>query len=359
MKIFRNVALILLIILSIFIISIGVFFNINISAMDKKDTTNVIVVIPSKTTTKEIGKILEKEELIRNANFFYVYAKIYKINDMKASTYELNKSMDLKEIVETLQKGNSYNPNAINITFQEGINMRKVASIIANKTNNTEDDVYNKLKDQDYLDKIINKYWFLTDSIKNKNLYYSLEGYLYPNTYTLESKNASVEDIFKVMLDETDKKLTPLKGEIEKSNKSVHEILTLASIVELEGVTDEDRKGIASVFYNRLNKKMSLGSDITTYYALKVELNERGLTDKEFNTANPYNTRGPQMEGKIPVGPVSNPSISSINAVVYPADTENYYFVADKNRKVYFTKTYKEHLAKIKELKAKGVWLEW
>lgn len=359
MKIFRNVALVLLIILSIFIIAIGVYFNINISPMDKDSNELIMVVIPSGTSTKGIGDILEKEGLIRNAHFFSVYSKIYKINDLKASTYELSPSMDLETIIKVLQEGNSYNPDALSITFQEGINMRKVAKIIADKTNNSEEDVFNKLNDQDYLDKLIATYWFLSEDIKNNDIYYSLEGYLYPETYFLENKDASVEDIFKLMLEQTDKVLTPLRSKIEEENITVHELLTLASIVELEGVTTEDRQNIASVFYNRLDSNMSLGSDVTTYYAFKVEMNERDLRTDEINTYNPYNTRGPQMEGKIPVGPVSNPSIDSIEAVLNHKDTDYLYFVADKNRKVHFTKTYAEHEAKIQELKDEGAWLEW
>lgn len=359
MKIFRNVALILLIVLALFIIVIGVYFNINLSPMDKDSDKLIMVVIPSGTSTKGIGEILEEEGLIRNAHFFSIYAKIYKINDLKASTYELSPSMNLEEIIDVLQKGNSYNPDAISITFQEGINMRKVASIIADKTNNSEEDVFNKLSDQDYLDRVIASYWFLSEDIKNSNIYYSLEGYLYPDTYFLESKDTSVEDIFKLMLDQTDKVLTPLRSKFEEENITVHELLTLASIVEIEGVTTEDRQNIASVFYNRLNSNMSLGSDVTTYYAFKIEMSERDLRTDEINTYNPYNTRGPQMEGKLPVGPVSNPSIDSIEAVLEHKDTDYLYFVADKNRKVYFTKTYAEHLAKIQELKDEGAWLEW
>lgn len=359
MKIFRNVALILLIVLSLMIIGIGAYFNINLSPVNKKSNENKIVVIPSKTSTKEIGEILEKEGLIRNARFFYMYAKIYKINNLKASTYELKPSMSLKEIIEVLQKGNSYNPNAVSITFQEGINMKKIASIIEKKTNHTSDDVFNQLKDKDYLDKIIAEYWFLTDEIRNSNIYYSLEGYLYPDTYFLENKDASVEEIFKLMLDEMDKKLSPYRKEMEESGLSVHQVLTLASIIELEGVTREDRENISSVFHNRLDKNMSLGSDVTTYYAFQVDMRERDLKKSEINTYNPYNTRGPKMEGKVPVGPVSIPSLSSIESSIHPATTSYLFFVADKNRKVYFTTTQKEHDAKIQELKEKGVWLEW
>lgn len=359
MRIFRNIALILLIVLSAIIIFIGVSFNINLSPVDKNSKEEKIVVIPSKTTTKEIGKILEEEGLIRNAQFFYVYVRIYKINDLKASTYELSPSMSLEEIIEILKEGNNYNPDAISITFQEGINIRKVATIIENKTNNTSQDVFDKLKDNDYLDKIISEYWFLTDEIKNSNIYYSLEGYLYPDTYFFENKDVSVDQIFKVMLDEMAKKLAPHKGQIEESSYSVHELLTVASIVELEGVTIDDRKDIAGVFYNRLNRNMSLGSDVTTYYAFKVEMNERDLKTSEIQTYNPYNTRGPKMEGKLPIGPVSMPSIDSIDSAINPNGNNYLYFVADKNRKVHFTKTYNEHNKKIKELKDKGVWLEW
>ena len=104
---------------------------------------------------------------------------------------------------------------------------------------------------------------------------------------------------------------------------------------------------------------MKLDSDVTTYYAFKVEMNERDITSKELNTYNAYNTRGPNMNGKIPVGPVSNPSKESIEAAIYANSHSYEYFVADKNRKVYFTKTIKEHDKKVSELKKAGLWIEW
>lgn len=359
MKLFRNIALILLISLSAIIIFIGVNFKMNLTPVDKKTDKKIKVVIPNQTTTKEIGNILEKEGLIRSSQFFYVYCRIYSVNDLKASTYELSPSMSLEEIIDILKEGNNYNPDAISITFQEGINIKKIATIIENNTNNKREDVFNKLKDKDYIDRLIAEYWFLTDEIKNNNIYYPLEGYLYPDTYFLNNKDVTVEEIFKIMLDEMGKKLKLYQEQIEKSNYTVHEYLTIASMAELEAVTDEDRKNVTGVFFNRLNKKMSLGSDVTTYYAFGVEMNERDLKASEINTYNPYNTRGPKMEGKIPVGPVANPSISSIDASINSNKHNYIYFVADKNRKVYFTKTLSEHNRKIKELKDKGVWIEW
>ena len=165
-----------------------------------------------------------------------------------------------------------------------------------------------------------------------------------------------METIFNIILNYTEKYLDQYKEEIENNNITVHQILTLASLAELEGKTTEDRAEIIGVFYNRLTDGMKLGSDVTTYYAFKVDMGERDLTTKELNTENPYNTRGPNMEGKIPVGPIDNPSKSAIEATLNYTETDAYYFVADKNGKVYFTKNYNEHNAKIKELKNADLW---
>ncbi|MDE5831115.1 MAG: endolytic transglycosylase MltG, partial [Clostridia bacterium] len=152
-----------------------------------------------------------------------------------------------------------------------------------------------------YIDSLINEYWFLTDDIKNTDIYYALEGYLFPDTYSFDDKDVSVKDIFKVMLDQMEKVLNKYKVDIQTSGHSVHDILTLASIIENEAIHDEDRKDVSSVLYNRLNARMSLGSDVTTYYAFRIEMGERDLYRSEINTYNPYNTRGPNMEGKLPV----------------------------------------------------------
>ena len=341
------------------IVAVCTFYNYSISPVDKKNNEEIEVVIPSGVSTTEIGSVLKEKNLIHSKNIFRIYCYIYKVNDLKAGTYKLKKSMKLKEIVNILKEGNNYNPDEIKITFNEGINMRKVASIIAKNTNNSEDDVYKVLKDSEYIDSLIKKYWFISEEIKNTNIYYSLEGYLNCDTYNFKSKNITVKEIFEKLLDEKLKILDKYKKEINESKYSVHEILTLASMVELEGLTDSDRAGIASVFYNRLNAKWSLGSDVTAYYANKIDMSTRDLTTNEYNLENPYNTRTQSMAGKLPVGPISNPSESSIKAVLFPQKTDYYFFVSDKNRKVYFSKTLEEQNATIKKLKQEGKWFEW
>ena len=157
------------------------------------------------------------------------------------------------------------------------------------------------------------------------------------------------------MLDNTDKKLKKYESSFANSKYSIHEILTLASIVELESVGN-DRAGVAGVFFNRLNIKQTLGSDVTTYYGAKIDMNERDLTQAELTSINGYNTRVSSMAGKLPIGPICNPSVLSVEAVLNPTKSDYYYFVADKNKKVYYTKNYNEHLAIIKKLKSEGLW---
>ena len=237
--------------------------------------------------------------------------------------------------------------------------MRWLAKKIEETTNNSQEDVMKVLEDENYINSLIEKYWFLTDEVKQEEIYYPLEGYLFPDTYSIKNKDVSVEEIFKKMLDKMESVLDEYKDEIEKNKYSVHQILTIASIIETESMNSEGRKDVSSVIYNRLNRGMAIQSDVTTYYAVKVDMGERDLYQKELDTYNAYNTRGPNMEGKLPIGPVASVSKSSIEAALEPNNTDYIFFVADKNGKLYFTKTASEHNRIISELKEEGLWFEY
>lgn len=354
----KKLVVIIVIILSILattILGSCIFYNLGLRAVSS-DSTEVDFMVDSGSTYYSVISKLKEQGLIRNELCFKLYIKFNKVNDLEAGTYKLSKNMGVKEIVKALSEGNTYNPDAIVITFKEGKHMRNIASTIAEYTNNKEDDVYNLLKDQEYLNSLINDYWFIDKEILDTKIYYSLEGYLYPNTYEFKNKDVTVKEIFKSMLDEMDKQLTTYKTDILSNSRSVHELLTLASIVELEGAKSDDRAGIAQVFYNRLNSNMSLGSDVTTYYAAKVEMSERDLYKYELNDANDYNTRSNHLAGKLPIGPICNPSVESIKAVVYPKENDYYFFVADRNGKTYFSKTNAEHEATRDDLIKAGLW---
>lgn len=354
MKKYKTI-IILLAILLVVIFSIGFFYNYQLSSISNKDEKVVVEI--KNGTISSIGETLYDNNLIRSIFIFKLYIKLNGINDLKASTYEFNKNMGLKEIVKMLEEGNSYNPDEVRITFKEGLNVRKIAKVIEENTNNKYDDFINLMSDKEYIDTLINKYWFLTDSIKNTKIYYPLEGYLFPNTYAFLNKDVSVKEIVEKMLDEMDKQLTKYKDKIEESNLNIHELITLASIVELEGASSNDRAGVAGVFYNRLNDGWVLGSDVTTYYYLKIDDFKQSLSGNNnlYTCDNAYNTRCTSFVG-LPVGPISNPGSESINATINYTKHNYYYFVADCKGKTYLNKDATGHYNTIQKLKNENNW---
>lgn len=326
------------------------FFTGPVNAFDKKD---IEVEIKSGTSREGIAKILKEKGLIRSVNVFKLYIKMNNITNLKADTYLLNKSMNLETIVKELEKGSNYNPNRVIITFKEGQRVTDYAKLIDKKTNNSYDDVISIINDKEYLNELISKYWFLTDKILDDDIYYPLEGYLAPETYYFDNKEVSVKDIINTLLNQEEKVLEKYK---DKISSDPHYYITMASIVELEGTTADNMKTIVSVFENRLNKRMNLGSDVTTYYGLQVAMTS-DLSSDQFSSVNGYNTRSTTMMGKMPIGPISNPGLEALEASVNPDKTDYYYFVADKHGKVYFTRTLNDHNSKVAEIKKNGDWI--
>lgn len=347
----RKIATIFLI-LGLLLLGIFGVYQYEISPVDKKSMATYEVVVKQGMSTSEIANLLKEKNLIKNSFFFKVYMKLNRKQTIKAATYDLKKSMDLDTIVSLLEVGKANDD--ISITFKEGKTIKDYAKVLGTNTNISEEEFLAKMKDKTYLTSLINSYWFLTDTILNDDIYYGLEGYLAPDTYNFKDKDVSIEEVVKTLLDQEEKNLESYKNKVNKAN--IHDILTLASMAELEGVKEKDRKMIVGVFQNRLSKNMNLGSDVTTYYAFSEDMT-KDLTSEMFNTYNPYNTRSSQMAGKLPVGPICNPSKSSIEASINPTSSDYYYFVADKNGNVYYTKTSSEHSAKVKELKDKGDWI--
>ena len=355
MKKYKLILIIILVVLVVSAFSIGFYYKYQISPVSR-ESEKVIVEI-KEGSISSIGDTLYEHGLIRSTFIFKIYVKLNGVDSLKASTYELDKNMSLSEIIEVLEEGNAYNPDEIRITFKEGLNVRKIARLIEENTNNTYDDVLNLMDDDSYIDSLINKYWFLTDEIKNEKIYYPLEGYLFPNTYALLNVDVDVKTIVETMLDETDKQLTKYKEQIEKSEYSVHEWLTLASIVELEGASADDRAGVAGVFVNRLNDGWTLGSDVTTYYYLKIDDFKKSLNGNKnlYTCDNAYNTRCTSFVG-LPVGPISNPGVESIEGTINYKKHDYYYFVADCKGKTYLNKDMTGHYNTINKLKREDNW---
>lgn len=345
-----------IIILLLVVANIWVIYNGELQAVGKS-SDKIEFIVTENETYNSLATRLKTKNLIKSELAYKVYLRLNPPkNYLLAGKYYLSEDMDVATLVKTLGTEAKSTKETVTITFKEGKNMRHIASLISENTDNTYEDVFEVQKDTKYLDSLIEEYWFLTEDIKNKNIYYPLEGYLFPDTYEF-LKDDSVQDIFKKMLDQTKLKLEPYKLEIESSNYSIHNLITLASIVELEGASSNDRALVAGVFYNRLNSGWYLGSDVTTFYAEKMDDWTKGLTYAQLDACNAYNTRGTCVKG-LPVGPICNPGIASLGAVFEPASHNDYYFVADCNGKTYLSKDANEHSRTINNLKASNLWCE-
>ncbi len=302
--------------------------------------------ISSGTSTVKIIKDLKENNLIRSELLSKIYIKLSGKTSLKAGVYMLNRNMSTIDIIDNLNDGKTLD-NTVSITFKPGYKVSNYAKDIKDKLGIDESVFLSTINDLEYLNTLISKYWFLTDEIISDKIYYALEGYLYPDTYSFY-KTASSKDIIEKMLDNTEKKLNKYKDSINKSNYSVHDILTIASIIANESKFSEDRSVVSQVIYKRLSLNMSLGMDVTTYYGVRKDLTE-DLTQSDLNSVNGYNTRNTSFLG-LPVGPICNMSTESIEASLNPSNTDYVYFYADvKTGKLYFANTYSEFL-KLKEI---------
>lgn len=325
---------------------IGVYFFEIGPVSKKKDTKDIVIEKGSSYVT--IASLLKENHLIKSELFYKLYVKMNQPKSLEAGTYKLSESMGVSGIIKVFEKGNTYNPDAVSLTVPEGRHIEQVAEYASNVTNHSKDELLASWDNKDFLNTVIEKYWFVTEEILNQKIRHPLEGYLFPSTYELQNKDVTPEYIAYKMLDQMGVILNKHKEEIEKSKYSIHELLTMASIVEYEAILDEDRPVVAGVFYNRLNIDMKLQSCATLGYAI----NNWKLTYSAYdlNVDSAYNT---YFYAGLPVGPGGMPSEKSIEAAIYPSSHDYYYFMAnvcDKNsQKTYFAKTYAEHNANVRK----------
>lgn len=350
----KRVVIILICIFSFLLLSLAgaaIYFKINLEAIDSNSKEKIEVLIPNGTSTTQVIKMLKEKDLIKNEFVTKVYAKMM-TNSVMAGRYVFTKSMSTPKIWNDIVKGN-ITKDTIWVTFIEGKRLSYIESQIAANFPYSQEEIHNTLEDKDYTKELIQKYDIITEDILNSKIMHPLEGYLFADTYEFE-KNATIKEIIEKMISTLNIKMKKYANDIKSNKLSIHELLTLASIVELEEATKEDRKGVAGVFYNRLNSGWTLGSDATTYYAVNKDFTKE-LKLSELNSCNAYNTRGTCVKG-LPAGPICSPSISSIEAVIYPTEHNYYYFVDDVYGKTYYSKNESEHNSTIRKLQKDGLW---
>lgn len=306
-------------------------------------TGKVVFKIEAGTNKVEIVDNLKKAGLVRSKYATLVYVFLTPSLNLQAGEYEIDRNSSVSEILNIFNKGRIRDTrDIIRITFIEGKRFKDYAKQISDNFDISYDDIINKAKDEEYLKELINSYWFIDESILNDKLYFALEGYLFPNTYEFYA-GSSIEVIFKKMLDSMEANLEPYKEIITSSSLSAHEYLTKASIAEKEAVNADDRAKVVQVINTRIDSKIPLGMDVTTYYGVMKDMSE-DLFDTDLADNNPYNTRAKDFLG-LPAGPICSPSAEAIKAAFNPADTAYVYFVADiETGKVYFAETIEEFI---------------
>ncbi len=334
---------VLVLFLSLFIL-IFLLLGLYGFSLSKVSSSDEIVIFNVEAGSSKIKIVdsLKNAGLIRSTFAVKIYLFFHNDLNLQAGKYELKRNMNATDILEMIHYGKAIH-ESVKVTFVEGKNMTDFINTIVSNFPYTEGDVKEVLSSREFMKELVEKYDFLTDEVLNGNIYYALEGYLFPDTYEFP-KDVAIKDILIKILDNTKVKLEELN--LGDEEHSVHEILTMASIVELEAVSEEDRRRVAQVIYKRLEMGKGLGMDVTTYYAVKKTLGEP-LLMSDLETANPYNTseRNSGMAGKLPIGPICNPSIMSIKAVLNPSDTDYIYFYANiKTHEVFFANTYEEFI---------------
>ena len=345
----KNKKIIMILSVIVGLILVGVVTLVILLSPVSKSSDIVEFTVKKGEGKEKIVDNLKYAKLIKSKYATFVYIVLSGKKNLQAGSYEFSRNMSVKDIITSLSTGDIVNVkrDEVRITFKEGDTLKHFVTMVANETNIDYDEAIKKLSDKAYLKGLIADYWFLTDDILEENIYFPLEGYLYPETYNFY-KETSIEQVIRKVLNVTNERLEPIKSKIENSKYNIHELLTIASIAEKEANTNSDRAMVTQVIYKRLELNMALGMDVTSYYGVQKEMTE-AITQLDLNDKNPYNTRVTTFIG-LPVGPICNPSIGSINAALEPADTDYLYFVADINTgKVYFAKTNEEFNVLVKK----------
>ncbi len=297
-------------------------YNYGLTPLNTNQTLKKISIVKGESFSTVLGRLLD-EGIINQPVKFKILARLKKFDKkIKAGDYRLSPSMTPVKILKIMEKGKV---SFYKVTIPEGYNLKQIASVMAGSG----------LADQKKFIKVS------TDSsyVRQKKIAAkTFEGYLFPDTYFF-AKTAPCEEIISIMLKRFQTKITTeMRNRAKNMNMSIHQIITMASIIEKETGAPFERPIISSVFHNRLKKGMRLQSDPTVIYGIK-EFNGN-ITKKNLKTATAYNTY--VIKG-LPPGPIANPGIESIKAALYPAETNFLFFVSKKNRTHEFSTNIRDH----------------
>lgn len=308
----------------------------------------VVVSIPPGSSTRDISRILKRNGLIKNELVFRYLARWSgKDGVLKAGEYELSPSMPLSEILERLAQGKVI---AVTFTIPEGFTVGEVIALLSSKRLAEKGELEAVFRDGSFLASLLpeNERRGIMAAWKENPgaMRYPFEGYIFPDTYQVQ-KGIGAEGLARLMV----RRLLSVwdAGMQERAAQvgmSLHQVLTLASIVEREAKVDAERPVIAGVYWNRLRKGMKLDADPTVRYAVRKP--SAPLTAADLKQDSAYNT---YLRTGLPPGPIASPGLQSIRAVLYPADVPYFYFVARQDGTHVFARTLEEQNRNINRIR--------
>lgn len=333
----------IILIFAIAIVSVYFYISSALKPVDVNNKEEIELEIPLGSSSSDIATILEDNNIIKNAQIFKLYIKFKNVSNFQAGEYVLTSSMTIDEVIEQLQSGILMTNPLFRVTIPEGKNIEQMASIFAKKLDFSDDTFIDTVTDKSFIEDMKKQFpQLITDEVDNEDLYMALEGYLFAGTYDIFDEKMSAEELITNMIERTDEMIQENIDKIEDSNFTVHEVLTLASVIERESKFSEDRPKVAQVYINRLNKKMKLQSDITAFYGLKNLEHKAVVTYDDIEIKTPYNTY--VIDG-LPVGPIASPSKEAVDSVLHPEGekfTKIYYF-SRPNGETFYSDTLDQH----------------
>ena len=335
--------LVLLILVLAVLVGAGGYYTLGLMPVDPDSEEKVVVEIPNGSGSSAIVEILDEAGLVKNKTCAKINSRIGGYNSLQANTYIFSPSMSFNEIMTVINTGDFEYISKESIEVKDGARLQQVAEAVSEQLPYTTEEILEKWSDKKYLNQLIERYWFLTDEILNKDVMYPLEGYLYADTYFVTTDNSTIEGFTEMCLDRMDEELSNRRPEIEASGFTVHQLLTLTSIVTKEATAD-DQAGVAGVFMNRLDKGMSLGSDVTVCYIFQEDRVD--LKVSQLESTNPYNTR--KFAG-LPPGPICQVVGSAIDATLNYEKHDYLFFIADEQGIVRYSTDEAGHESNIDE----------
>lgn len=314
-----------------------------VSANENRRLINVS--IPENSDVSEISQLLYDDKLIKSADAFVTYANIHGTSSFKSGRFSLTQDLTIADIYNQLKQDPNYidpynAPQGV-VFIQGGQDVEAISKIVAEQTQWSEEDFRNAVNDDALIERLKIKYPDLLNSLPaNGDEFYKLEGYLFPATYDFR-ETKSIDEVVEQMIKALDDYMQPFYSDLKKTKHNMHQVLTLASLTEKEALNKSDKEIIAGVFWNRIDKKMPLQSDVAVKYLMHNP--SAVLTNDDVNIDSPYNLY--KNEGFGP-GPFDSPGTGSIQAVLYPKDRNKGYlfFVSNlQTGEFVFTKTYEEH----------------